>query len=149
MAQLVPAATVVASVNIRVPVSLFQSPVVPSELELHVVTAKSLAVAVVDPVSPEIVTVEDVDPWVISQLAFNATVIRLVTPDTGVRCTIDLVLKVGTTTSIGFFPLVTPNRSCAGRVIAVEANVFVPEACILTACAPCAEVGFVTENAKV
>ena len=66
MAQLVPAATVVASVNIRVPVSLFQFPVVPSELELHVVTAKSLAVAVVDPVSPEIVTVASEVPAVSS-----------------------------------------------------------------------------------
>ena len=110
MAQLVPAATVVASVNIRVPVSLFQLPVVPSELELHVVTAKSLLVAVVDPVSPEIVTVDVVVPCVRAQFAFNVTVIRLVAPDTGVLCTIDLVLNVGTTTSIGFFPFGIPNN---------------------------------------
>jgi hypothetical protein len=35
MTQSVLTASVVASVNIRVPVSLFQSPVVPSELELQ------------------------------------------------------------------------------------------------------------------
>ena len=54
--QSVLTASVVASVNIRVPVSLFHSPADPSESELHVVTAKALAVAVVDPVSPVIVT---------------------------------------------------------------------------------------------
>ena len=63
MTQLVLTASVVASVNFRVPVVMSQSPVVPS-LSLHVVTAKSLAVAVVDPVSPEIVTVASESPAV-------------------------------------------------------------------------------------
>ena len=55
IAQSVLPARVVAAVSMRVPESLFQSPVVPS-LSLHVVTAKLLKVAVVDPVSPEMVT---------------------------------------------------------------------------------------------
>ena len=58
-------ARVVAAVSFRVPESLFQSPVVPS-LSLQVVTAKLFAVAVVDPVSPEIVTVASDDPAVSS-----------------------------------------------------------------------------------
>ena len=80
---------------------MFQSPVVPS-LSPHVVTAKLLKVAVVDPVSPEIVTLETVDPAVMSQFAFSVKVMRLVCPEMGVLCWMDLVLKVGTTTSRGF-----------------------------------------------
>ena len=56
MTQSVLTGSVVATVNMRVPVSLFQSPVVPS-LSPHVVTVKLFAVGLVDSLSPEIVTV--------------------------------------------------------------------------------------------
>ena len=56
ISQAVFAATVVPTVRISVPLSLFQLPVVPSELLAHVVT-KMADVAVPDPASPVIVTV--------------------------------------------------------------------------------------------
>ena len=64
ISQAVFAATVVPTVRISVP-SLFQLPVVPSELLAHVVTARLADVAVPDPASPVIVTVaSDVPPVV-------------------------------------------------------------------------------------
>ena len=56
ISQAVFAATVVPTVRISVPLSLFQLPVVPSELLAHVVTARLADVAVPDPASPVIVT---------------------------------------------------------------------------------------------
>ena len=49
--------------------------------------------------------------------ACSVTVIRLVCPDAGVLCTIDLVLNVGTTTSSGCPPSVIPYLSPPGLVI--------------------------------
>ena len=71
-------------------------------------------------------------------MAFNVTVISLVCPDTGVLCTIDLVLNVGTTTSSGCSPFVIPYLSPPGLVIAawaIEPMLLLPSvsaACTLT-----------------
>ena len=63
IAQAVFAATVVVTVRISVPLSLFQLPDVPREEE-HVVTARLADVAVPDPASPAIVTLESESPVV-------------------------------------------------------------------------------------
>ena len=62
ISQAVFAATVVPTVRISVPLSLFQLPVVPSELLAHVVTARLADVAVPDPASPVIVTLAAAAP---------------------------------------------------------------------------------------
>ena len=61
IAQGVFAGTVVATVRISVPVSLFQSPDDPNELLSHVVTARLDEEAVADPASLVTVTVDPVD----------------------------------------------------------------------------------------
>ena len=64
ISQAVFAATVVPTVRISVPLSLFQLPDVPSELLAHVDTNIAEA-AVPDPASPVIVTVASEDPPVV------------------------------------------------------------------------------------
>ena len=61
--------------------------------------------------------------------ACSVTVMVLVASTTGVLCTIDLVLNVGTTTSSGCSPFVIPYLSPPGLVIAalaIEPMLLVP-----------------------
>jgi hypothetical protein len=152
IAQAVFAATVVATERISVPVSLFQSPDDPSELLSHVVTARLDEEAVAEPASPVIVTV---DPIVKSQFTFRVTVIILLAVDTGVLCSIDLVLNVGTTTVSGSSPLATPYNVPPGLLIAscVTLPTVVPPSVSVAATFTVGEVrvllGFSSENVIV
>ena len=106
-----------AAVSTSCPVDCVQSPLVPNRLDVEV-TDKLALVAVCEPVSPVMVTV---DPVARLKLAVNETVNVLVPPDTGVLCWIDFRLKLGTTTVSGSAPLATPYSAVPGFAIAADA----------------------------
>ena len=86
-----------------------QAPAVPRRLDVDVI-AKDGEVAVCEPVSPVIVTVE---PFARFTFAVSVIVSVLVAPDTGLLCLIVLTLNTGTTTKRGSVPLATPYSAVA------------------------------------
>jgi len=110
------------------------------------VTVKAGSSAVVDPVSPKIVTV---DPGKRAKFAVSVTVNVFATPDIGVLCWIDLVLKSGTTTKRGLDPFCTQYTFASSAVIDTDVNDAVPDASMLIAGEACAEEGFVIWKANV
>jgi hypothetical protein len=134
-----------SAVNPRSPGVRVHTPAVPRPPDVDV-TAKDPSSVVCDPVSPEINTVEYLAR---SQLAFKVTVIMLSAPDTGVLCSIDFTLKVGTTTNSGLAPFATPNLEVDAVSIAADENVNVPDASIATAWADWAASGLVIMKENV
>jgi hypothetical protein len=104
------------AVNTSFPVDRVHSPLVPNRPDVEV-TGKIELVAVCDPVSPVTVTV---DPAARLKLAVSETVNVLVAPGTCVLCRIHFRLKLGTTTSSGSAPSVTPYRSVPSFVIGAD-----------------------------
>jgi len=134
-----------AAVRTSCPELCVHAPVVPRRLDVDV-TAKFAEVAVCEPVSPVIVTV---DPFARLTLAVSITVNVLVAPDTGVLCCIVFTLKAGTTMKRGSAPFATPIKDDPGVIILSAANDPEPDAAILIAGAACVEEGFITTKANV
>mmetsp|Transcript_56032 Transcript_56032/g.131973 ORF Transcript_56032/g.131973 Transcript_56032/m.131973 type:complete len:234 (-) Transcript_56032:144-845(-) len=125
-------------VSTSVPVLCVQTPAVPSSPDV-VDTVSAPVSAVCDPVSPVTVTV---DPDARSQLACSVAVMVLLTPATGVLCSMLSTLNTGSTTYSAFPPVATPSTVVPGCVIAADANATDPDAAIFTVGAACAVPGF-------